>query len=84
MSPTDFSGKHITVAGLGVSGISAARALAGLGARVTVVDGGDDEALRRRAETRAAGVVTLRRGDATTQPRGTPQVLTTPSRRPHS
>lgn len=42
-SPADFAGQHITVAGLGVSGISAARALAGLGAHVTVVDGGDGE-----------------------------------------
>ncbi|MEU1025608.1 UDP-N-acetylmuramoyl-L-alanine--D-glutamate ligase, partial [Streptomyces sp. NPDC005904] len=41
---SDWQGKHITVAGLGVSGISAARALAGLGARVTVVDGGSGAA----------------------------------------
>jgi UDP-N-acetylmuramoylalanine--D-glutamate ligase len=37
----EFAGLRVTVAGLGVSGVSAARALAGLGAGVTVVDGGD-------------------------------------------
>jgi UDP-N-acetylmuramoylalanine--D-glutamate ligase len=41
---------RVTVAGLGVSGVSAARALAGLGAAVTVVDGGDGEPQRETAK----------------------------------
>ncbi|WP_335932258.1 UDP-N-acetylmuramoyl-L-alanine--D-glutamate ligase [Streptomyces sp. PTD5-9] len=49
MSTVDWQGKHVTVAGLGVSGIPAARALHGLGAVVTVVDDGDDERSRAQA-----------------------------------
>lgn len=79
-----WSGKHITVAGLGVSGISAARALAGLGARVTVVDGGDNEVLRDRAASLAAGDITVRLGDATTLPEGTGLVVTSPGWKPDS
>ncbi|MCD9142150.1 UDP-N-acetylmuramoyl-L-alanine--D-glutamate ligase [Streptomyces albireticuli] len=82
--PAAWSGKHITVAGLGVSGVSAARALAGLGARVTVVDGGDGEALRERAAALGAEGVTVRLGDATTLPEGTELVVTSPGWRPDS
>ena len=48
---TDWQGKHVTVAGLGVSGIPRRQgALAGLGAKVTVVvDGGDSAAHREQA-----------------------------------
>ncbi|MGO4752794.1 UDP-N-acetylmuramoyl-L-alanine--D-glutamate ligase, partial [Streptomyces sp. 2MCAF27] len=49
---SDLAGRHVTVAGLGVSGVPAARALRGLGATVTVVNGVDGE--RQRAE--AAGL----------------------------
>ncbi|MEU0688958.1 UDP-N-acetylmuramoyl-L-alanine--D-glutamate ligase [Streptomyces uncialis] len=76
-----FAGRHITVAGLGVSGLSAARALAGLGARVTVVDGGDSDTHRRKAAALAAeGLtgVTVRLGDAVTLPEGTDLVVTSP------
>ncbi|TVL91006.1 UDP-N-acetylmuramoyl-L-alanine--D-glutamate ligase [Streptomyces sp. SAJ15] len=45
----DFTGKHVTVAGLGVSGIPAARVLHDLGADVTVVNDGDDERARAQA-----------------------------------
>ncbi|MEU3246982.1 UDP-N-acetylmuramoyl-L-alanine--D-glutamate ligase, partial [Streptomyces sp. NPDC006875] len=47
--PFDFQGKHVTVAGLGVSGVPAARVLHGLGAVVTVVNDGDDERSRAQA-----------------------------------
>ncbi|AJE86177.1 UDP-N-acetylmuramoylalanine/D-glutamate ligase [Streptomyces albus] len=77
-----FEGQHITVAGLGVSGISAARALAGFGAKVTVVDGGDSETHRARAaELRAEGVA-VRLADAETLPEGTSLVVTSPGWKP--
>ncbi|MFI1795962.1 UDP-N-acetylmuramoyl-L-alanine--D-glutamate ligase [Streptomyces sp. NPDC020379] len=81
---TDWTGKHITVAGLGVSGVSAARALAGLGARVTVVDGGDSEALRERAAELEARGITVRLADAATLPEGTALVVTSPGWKPDS
>ncbi|MFI9200802.1 UDP-N-acetylmuramoyl-L-alanine--D-glutamate ligase [Streptomyces sp. NPDC053048] len=84
MSRTSFNGKHITVAGLGVSGVSAARALAGLGARVTVVDGGDSRALRERAATLEADGITVRLADADTLPEGTDLVVTSPGWKPES
>ncbi|MGP4042711.1 UDP-N-acetylmuramoyl-L-alanine--D-glutamate ligase [Streptomyces sp. 2A115] len=46
---TNWQGKNVTVAGLGVSGIPAARVLHGLGAVVTVVNDGDDERARAQA-----------------------------------
>ncbi|MFF1556890.1 UDP-N-acetylmuramoyl-L-alanine--D-glutamate ligase [Streptomyces sp. NPDC058279] len=83
---TSWQGKNITVAGLGVSGVSAARALAGLGAVVTVVDGGDSEGHRARAaelEAEAKGV-SVRLGDAETLPEGTDLVVTSPGWKPDS
>lgn len=83
---TSWQDRNITVAGLGVSGISAARALAGLGAVVTVVDGGDSEGHRARAaelEAEAKGV-TVRLGDAETLPEGTDLVVTSPGWKPDS
>ncbi len=84
VSRTSFNGKHITVAGLGVSGISAARALAGLGARVTVVDGGDGPALRERAAGLEAQGIAVRLADAATLPEGTDLVVTSPGWKPDS
>ncbi|MEV3874004.1 UDP-N-acetylmuramoyl-L-alanine--D-glutamate ligase [Streptomyces sp. NPDC049906] len=81
--PADsFVGQHITVAGLGVSGLSAARALAGLGAHVTVVDGGDSPARRETAAALADEGVTVRLGDADTLPEGTDLVVTSPGWKP--
>ncbi|MEU9102960.1 UDP-N-acetylmuramoyl-L-alanine--D-glutamate ligase [Streptomyces xanthophaeus] len=81
---TSWQGKNITVAGLGVSGISAARALAGLGASVTVVDGGDGEGLRARADELAGLGISVRLGDAQTLPEGTDLVVTSPGWKPDS
>ncbi|GHH74222.1 UDP-N-acetylmuramoylalanine--D-glutamate ligase [Streptomyces sulfonofaciens] len=78
------AGQHITVAGLGVSGISAARALAGLGAEVTVVDGGDGPAHRERAEALRAEHIRVRLGDGVTLPPGTSLVVTSPGWKPSS
>ncbi|GGZ66560.1 UDP-N-acetylmuramoylalanine--D-glutamate ligase [Streptomyces subrutilus] len=81
---TSWHGRNITVAGLGVSGVSAARALAGLGASVTVVDGGDGEGHRARAaELRDAGI-DVRLGDAEHLPEGTDLVVTSPGWKPDS
>ncbi|MFE0056545.1 UDP-N-acetylmuramoyl-L-alanine--D-glutamate ligase [Streptomyces sp. NPDC059003] len=84
VTSVEFRGKRITVAGLGVSGISAARALAGLGARVTVVDGGATEAHRERAAALESADISVRLGDAETLPDGTDLVVTSPGWKPDS
>ncbi|MEU6894487.1 UDP-N-acetylmuramoyl-L-alanine--D-glutamate ligase [Streptomyces sp. NPDC046557] len=81
---TSWQGKNITVAGLGVSGVSAARALAGLGAVVTVVDGGDSEGHRARAAELEAAGISVRLADAETLPEGTDLVVTSPGWKPDS
>ncbi|MGW7441294.1 UDP-N-acetylmuramoyl-L-alanine--D-glutamate ligase [Streptomyces sp. NPDC054849] len=81
---TVWHDRNITVAGLGVSGISAARALAGLGASVTVVDGGDSEGHRARAAELGAQGISVRLGDAETLPEGTDLVVTSPGWKPDS
>ncbi|MFE9685285.1 UDP-N-acetylmuramoyl-L-alanine--D-glutamate ligase [Streptomyces sp. NPDC006285] len=79
-----WQGMNITVAGLGVSGISAARALAGLGASVTVVDGGDSPAHRERAVPLEQQGIAVRLADADTLPEGTGLVVTSPGWKPDS
>ncbi|MFJ6073449.1 UDP-N-acetylmuramoyl-L-alanine--D-glutamate ligase [Streptomyces sp. NPDC093065] len=80
--PSEFSGKHVTVAGLGVSGVPAAKALHGLGAQVTVVnDGADERARSQAAELEALGV-TVRLGDGDTLPGGTELIVTAPGWKP--
>ncbi|MET9597174.1 UDP-N-acetylmuramoyl-L-alanine--D-glutamate ligase [Streptomyces sp. NPDC006459] len=88
---TSWQDKNITVAGLGVSGISAARALAGLGAVVTVVDNGDGDAHRARAAELAAEGITVRLGRledgghaGEVLPEGTELVVTSPGWKPDS
>ncbi|MFJ6717239.1 MULTISPECIES: UDP-N-acetylmuramoyl-L-alanine--D-glutamate ligase [unclassified Streptomyces] len=81
---TSWQDKNITVAGLGVSGVSAARALAGLGAVVTVVDGGDGEGHRARAAELEAAGISVRLADAETLPEGTDLVVTSPGWKPDS
>lgn len=67
--PSEFSGKHVTVAGLGVSGVPAAKVLHGLGAQVTVVNDGDDERARTQAAELEPLGVTVRLGTGTRFPR---------------
>ncbi|MFD6939991.1 UDP-N-acetylmuramoyl-L-alanine--D-glutamate ligase [Streptomyces goshikiensis] len=88
---TSWHGKNITVAGLGVSGISAARALAGLGAVVTVVDNGDGDAHRARAAELAGQGIEVRLGRLAdgahageVLPEGTELVVTSPGWKPDS
>ncbi|MEU2242236.1 UDP-N-acetylmuramoyl-L-alanine--D-glutamate ligase [Streptomyces sp. NPDC018338] len=78
----DWNGKKVTVAGLGVSGIPAARVLHGLGAVVTVVNDGDDERSRAQAADLEAEGITVRLGDGATLPTGTELIVTTPGWRP--
>lgn len=82
--PSEFQGKHVTVAGLGVSGVPAARVLHGLGARVTVVNDGDDERARGQAADLEALGVTVRLGDgsAAVLPEGTELIVTAPGWKP--
>ncbi|AJF64731.1 UDP-N-acetylmuramoyl-L-alanine--D-glutamate ligase [Streptomyces vietnamensis] len=78
----DWNGKKVTVAGLGISGIPAARVLHGLGAVVTVVNDGDDERSRAQAAELEAEGITVRLGDGATLPAGTELIVTTPGWRP--
>ncbi|WP_282086082.1 UDP-N-acetylmuramoyl-L-alanine--D-glutamate ligase [Streptomyces tendae] len=80
--PSEFTGKHVTVAGLGVSGVPAAKVLHGLGAHVTVVnDGADERARTQAAELEALGV-NVRLGDGDTLPEGTELIVTAPGWKP--
>ncbi|MGW4545671.1 UDP-N-acetylmuramoyl-L-alanine--D-glutamate ligase [Streptomyces violaceorubidus] len=80
--PSEFTGKHVTVAGLGVSGVPAATVLHGLGAHVTVVNDGDDERARAQAAQLEALGVTVRLGDGATLPEGTELIVTAPGWKP--
>lgn len=82
MSNVDCQGKHVTVAGLGVSGIPAARALHERGALVTVVNDGDDERSRAQAAELEALGITVRLGDGDTLPGSTELVVTAPGWKP--
>ncbi|WP_405391371.1 UDP-N-acetylmuramoyl-L-alanine--D-glutamate ligase [Streptomyces sp. NBC_01102] len=82
VSNVDWQGKHVTVAGLGVSGIPAARALHERGALVTVVNDGDDERSRAQAAGLEALGITVRLGDGATLPGSTELVVTAPGWKP--
>ena len=82
--PPPWPDLHVAVAGLGVSGVPAAKVVHGLGARVTVVDGGDGPRQRAQAaELRELGI-TVRLGDGDTLPEGTRLVVTSPGWPPSS
>ncbi|MDK1475594.1 UDP-N-acetylmuramoyl-L-alanine--D-glutamate ligase [Streptomyces sp. 549] len=83
-SAEEFAGRRVVVAGLGVSGVSAARALVRLGAEVTVVDGGDGPAHRERASAARESGAAVRLGDGGTLPDGTDLVVTSPGWPPQS
>ncbi|HEY8982864.1 MAG TPA: UDP-N-acetylmuramoyl-L-alanine--D-glutamate ligase [Streptomyces sp.] len=79
---TDWQGKHVVVAGLGVSGVPAAKVLRELGAEVTVVNDGDDDRSRAQADELRALGVTVRLGDGSTLPDGTELIVTAPGWQP--
>ncbi|HET8601883.1 MAG TPA: UDP-N-acetylmuramoyl-L-alanine--D-glutamate ligase [Segeticoccus sp.] len=80
----DWSGLHVVVCGLGVSGFAAADALAQRGAHVTAVDGGDSDSVREHAQVLEVLGVDVRLGaEHTTQvPAGAELVVTSPGWRP--
>ncbi|WP_333768234.1 UDP-N-acetylmuramoyl-L-alanine--D-glutamate ligase [Streptomyces sp. IBSBF 2435] len=80
----DFKDLRVTVAGLGVSGVPAAKALHSLGARVTVVNGVAGERQQAEAAQLEALGVTVRLGDGETLPEGTELVVTAPGWKPSS
>ena len=82
---TSWDRQLVCVAGLGVSGPPAARALAARGAQVIVLDSGDDEARRARAaELGRLGIKVLlgSTADDAGLPPGTQLVVTSPGWRP--
>jgi UDP-N-acetylmuramoylalanine--D-glutamate ligase len=81
-APVDWQGKHVTVAGLGVSGLPAAKALHARGANVTVVNDGDDARAREQAAELEALGITVRLGDGATLPDGAELVVTAPGWKP--
>ncbi|MGW3205096.1 UDP-N-acetylmuramoyl-L-alanine--D-glutamate ligase [Streptomyces sp. NPDC001135] len=78
----DFQGKHVTVAGLGVSGVPAAKVLHARGAVVTVVNDGDDARAREQAAELQALGITVRLGDGASLPEGTELIVTAPGWKP--
>ncbi|MET7674960.1 UDP-N-acetylmuramoyl-L-alanine--D-glutamate ligase [Streptomyces seoulensis] len=80
--PSEFQGKHVTVAGLGVSGLPAAKALHARGAIVTAVNDGDDARAREQAAELEALGITVRLGDGGTLPEGTELIVTAPGWQP--
>ena len=76
------SGRHVTVAGVGVAGSAAALALRERGARVTAVDDRDPGPGRVGALTAAGAAVRVGPGAAATLPPGTELVVTSPGWHP--
>jgi UDP-N-acetylmuramoylalanine--D-glutamate ligase len=77
-----LAGRRVCVNGLGISGVPVARALAARGARVTALDGRDDEANRQVADELAGLGVTVELTPDPRLPAGTELVVTTPGWRP--
>jgi UDP-N-acetylmuramoylalanine--D-glutamate ligase len=84
VEPGDLKGARVAVAGLGISGVPAARALHDLGAHVTVVNSTAGERQQAEAAELEAYGVAVRLGDAETLPAGTDLVVTTPGWKPSS
>ncbi|KDN86340.1 UDP-N-acetylmuramoyl-L-alanyl-D-glutamate synthetase [Kitasatospora cheerisanensis KCTC 2395] len=80
----EWAGLPVVVAGLGLSGVSAAKVLHDLGAHVTVVDGGTGPALDAKAAALTAQGVTVRLGDGASLPEGTRLIVTSPGWAPDS
>ncbi|UOE21820.1 UDP-N-acetylmuramoyl-L-alanine--D-glutamate ligase [Thermobifida halotolerans] len=77
----ELGGRRVCVTGLGVSGPPVARALLERGARVTVVEGRDDEANRQRARKLRELGAAVELGEVGL-PEGTELVVTSPGWRP--
>jgi UDP-N-acetylmuramoylalanine--D-glutamate ligase len=78
-----WSGRRVCVTGVAVSGAAAARALAALGADVTVIDGYAGELQQERADALRRDGVTVLLGEAGARlPAGVDLVVTSPGWRP--
>ncbi len=73
---------RVTVAGIGIAGFACADALAQLGAQVTVVDAGDADAQRERAQILDVLGVDVRLGHAGPAPEATDLLVVSPGLRP--
>ncbi len=76
--PRTWTGLPVLVVGVGVSGLAAARALLGRGARVRVVDAGDTERHRAAAADLRALGATVELGGLPADPGGAGLVVTSP------
>jgi UDP-N-acetylmuramoylalanine--D-glutamate ligase len=81
MTAPEWAGRRVCVTGLGISGAAAARVLLDLGARVLVVEGRDDEAIRATAAELTSRGAEVRLGDAET-PVDADLLVTSPGWRP--
>ncbi len=79
---SSLAGRRVCVNGLGISGPPVARALVARGARVTAVDGRDDQDNRKIADELAGLGVSVLLGPEPQLPAGTDLVITTPGWRP--
>jgi UDP-N-acetylmuramoylalanine--D-glutamate ligase len=82
MSELDLAGARVCVAGIGVAGASAVRALAARGVSVVAVDGRDGPAEQALAEELRAGGASVALGAAEELPAGVDLVVTSPGWRP--
>ncbi|MBR7672418.1 UDP-N-acetylmuramoyl-L-alanine--D-glutamate ligase [Streptomyces daliensis] len=80
----ELAGRNVTVAGLGVSGVPAAKALHRFGAKVTVVNGGDGDGPRAQAAELEELGITVRLGDDRILPEGAQLIVTNPGFKPDS
>ncbi|MDO8310192.1 MAG: UDP-N-acetylmuramoyl-L-alanine--D-glutamate ligase [Actinomycetota bacterium] len=79
---SDWSARHVTVAGIGIAGYAAADALMQLGAQVTIVDSADGERQRERAGVLEALGARVHLGHDGSVPIGTDLVVVSPGLRP--
>lgn len=79
---SDWSGVHAVVAGLGVTGFSAADGLLELGAQVTVLDDADRHHDKAELLRVLGATVTTGPGSTAALPKGTDLVVTSPGWRP--
>ncbi len=79
---SQWSDWSVTVVGIGIAGFACADALAQLGARVTVVDAGDGDRQRERAEILDVIGVTVLLGHEGAAPAGTDLLVVSPGLRP--
>ncbi len=79
---SDWGRWHIAVAGIGIAGFACADGLRQLGARVSVLDAGDTDDHRNRAEILRTVGAEVRLGDGDTLPAGVDLLVVSPGLRP--